>query len=132
MSLTLSRDSRDNVFFPTSGSNFTLYSELAGGPLQGDFSYFKQIAQVSWFTKAVWKLALRTKWRFGYVTGYDGKDAPPDERFYLGGTGPDGIRGYADRSVGPIDGGLREVLFSNELGAPIAGDQIIGWFRGFE
>ena len=126
VSVTLSRDSRDNVFFPTSGSNFTLYSELAGGPLQGDFNYFKQIAQVSWFTKAVWKLALRTKWRFGYVTGFDSEVAPPDERFYLGGTGPDGIRGYADRSVGPIDGGLREILFSNELGAPIAGDQIIG------
>lgn len=126
VSLTFSRDSRDNVFFPTSGSNFTVYSEIAGGPLQGDFSYFKQIAQVSWYTKTIWKLALRTKWRFGYVTGYDGKEPPPDERFYLGGTGPDGIRGYSDRSVGPNDGGLREVIFSTEYAAPIAGDQIVG------
>lgn len=126
VSLTFSRDSRDNVFFPTSGSNFTIYSEIAGGPLQGDFNYFKQIMQVSWYTRTVWKLALRTKWRFGYVTGYNGTDAPPDERFYLGGTGPDGIRGYADRSIGPEDGGLREIIFSTEYGAPIAGDQIVG------
>jgi outer membrane protein insertion porin family len=126
VSLTFSRDSRDNVFFPTSGSNFIIYSEFAGGPLQGDFNYFKQITQVSWFTNTVWKLALRTKWRFGYVTGYGGKEAPPDERFYLGGTGADGIRGYADRSIGPSEGGLREMIFSTEYGAPIAGDQIVG------
>lgn len=126
ISLTFSRDSRDNIFFPTAGSNFTIYSEVAGGPLQGDFNYFKQIMQVSWYTKTIWKLALRTKWRFGYVTGYNGTDTPPDERFYLGGTGPDGVRGYSDRSIGPRDGGLREVIFSAEYGAPIAGDQIVG------
>ena len=122
---TLSRDSRDNIFFPTNGSEITIYNEFAGGPLQGDFNYFKQIVQVSWFTKTVWELALKTKWRFGYVTGYNGKEAPPDERFYLGGTGPDGIRGYADQSVGPEEGGLREILFSAEYGAPIAGDQVV-------
>ncbi len=126
VSLTFSRDSRDNIFFPTTGSNFTIYSEFAGGPLQGDFNYFKQIMQVSWYTRTIWKLALRTKWRFGYVTGYDGVEVPPDERFYLGGTGPDGLRGYADRSIGPRDGGLREVIFSAEYGAPIAGDQVVG------
>lgn len=126
VSLTLSRDSRDNVFFPTAGSNFTLYSEIAGGPLQGDFDYFKQIMQVSWYTRTIWKLALKTKWRFGYVTGYNDMEAPPDERFYLGGTGADGIRGYADRSIGPSEGGLREIIFSTEYGAPIAGDQVVG------
>ncbi|MCK4696557.1 MAG: outer membrane protein assembly factor BamA [Candidatus Cloacimonetes bacterium] len=125
-SLTFSRDSRDNIFFPTSGSFFTLYSELAGGLLQGDFNYFKQIAQVSWFTKTIWELSLKTKWRFGYVAGYGGEEAPPDERFYLGGTGPDGIRGYPDRSIGPHEGGLREIIFSAEYGAPIAGDLIVG------
>lgn len=126
LSLTFTRDSRDNVLFPTEGSELVLYNELAGGPLQGDFSYFKQIAQVSWYTKTFWELTLRTKWRFGYVTGFEGREVPPDERFYLGGTGPDGIRGYADRSVGPNEGGLREILFSTEYAAPLAGDQIIG------
>ncbi|MCD4817968.1 MAG: outer membrane protein assembly factor BamA [Candidatus Cloacimonetes bacterium] len=125
MSLTISRDSRDNYIFPTSGSDFTLYSEIAGGPLGGDFNYFKQIAQVSWFSKTFWEFALKVKWRMGFVTGYNGKVVPPDERFYLGGTGPDGIRGYADRSVGPREGGLREILFSTEYGFPVAGDQIV-------
>lgn len=128
VSLNLTRDSRDNNLFATTGSQLTLYSEFAGGPLQGDFDYFKQIAQVSWFTKTYWKLVLATKWRFGYVNGFNGKDVPPDERFYLGGTGADGLRGYGDNDVGPEDGGLREIIFSTEYSAPIAGDQIVGLF----
>lgn len=126
VSLNLTRDSRDNNLFATTGSQLTLYSEFAGGPLQGDFDYFKQIAQVSWYTKTYWKLVLATKWRFGYVNGFNGKDVPPDERFYLGGTGADGLRGYGDNEVGPDDGGLREIIFSTEYSAPIAGDQIVG------
>lgn len=124
---TVSRDTRDNIFFPTRGSQITLFSELAGGPLGGDFDYFKQIAQVNWYTETWFKLTLRTKWRFGYVTPYGrSEDAPPDEKFYLGGTGADGIRGYPDRSIGPTGGGSREIIFSTELGYPIGGDQIIG------
>lgn len=126
LNFTLSRDTRDNIFFPTKGSQITLYSELAGGPFLGDFDYFKQIAQVNWYAEAWKKLTLRTKWRFSYITPYaDSKDAPPDEKFYLGGTGVDGIRGYPDRSIGPVGGGTRAILFSSELGYPVAGDQII-------
>ncbi len=126
VNFTLSRDTRDNVFFPTKGSQITLYSEVAGGLFMGDFDYFKQIAQINWYAEAWKKLALRTKWRFSYITPY-GKsdDAPPDEKFYLGGTGADGIRGYPDRSIGPAGGGTRAIIFSTELGYPIAGDQII-------
>ncbi len=124
---TLSRDTRDNVFFPTTGSQFTLYTELAGGPFGGNFDYFKQIAQVNWYTETWKKIVLRTKWRFCYVAPYgNSSDAPPDEKFYLGGTGADGIRGFADRSIGPAGGGTRAILFSTELGYPIGSDQIVG------
>jgi len=132
VSATISRDTRDNVFYPTTGSNFTIFNELAGGPLQGNFSYYKQIAQASWYTKTFWKLVLRTKWRLGYVEGYNDSEVPPDERFYLGGVGSDSVRGYADRSIGPTDengnvtGGYRSIVFSSEYAAPLAGDQIVG------
>jgi outer membrane protein insertion porin family len=126
LSATISRDTRDNIFFPTRGSQLTLFSELAGGLLGGDFDYFKQIAQVNWYMETWYKITLRTKWRFGYITPYGrSDDAPPDEKFYLGGTGVDGIRGYPDRSIGPEGGGSREIIFSSELGYPIGGDQII-------
>lgn len=124
---TIGRDTRDNVFFPTKGTQVTLYTEVAGGPLGGDFDYYKQIAQVNWYTEAWKKITMRSKWRFCYITPYgDSNDAPPDEKFYLGGTGADGIRGYPDRSIGPVGGGTRAIIFSTELGYPIAGDQIIG------
>jgi outer membrane protein insertion porin family len=124
--LTLSRDSRNNVFFPTTGSQITIYNEFAGGPLGGHFDYYKFISQVSWYTETYAKFVLRSKWRFGYVTSYgQSSEVPPDERFYLGGTGPDGIRGYGDREIGPDDGGTREILFSTELAYPIGGDQLI-------
>lgn len=123
---TISRDTRDNIYFPTRGSQITLFTEGAGGLLGGDFDYFKQIAQVNWYSEIWNKITLRAKWRFGYVTPYgNSKDVPPDEKFYLGGTGVDGIRGYPDRSVGPEGGGTREMIFSTEVGYPIGGDQLI-------
>jgi outer membrane protein insertion porin family len=126
ISATISRDTRDNIYYPTRGTQLTLFSELAGGLLGGNFNYFKQIAQVNWYMELWYKLTLRTKWRFGYITPYGSSDdAPPDEKFYLGGTGVDGIRGYPDRSIGPDGGGSREIIFSTELGYPIGSDQII-------
>ncbi len=129
LSLTFSRDSRDNIYHPTSGTHFIVFSELAGGPLQGNFNYFKQILQTTWHTRTFWKLILRSKWRFGYITAFgDSDEVPPDERFYLGGTGADGLRGYAERSIPTKtdEGGLRAIIHSTELTVPIAGDQIIG------
>jgi len=128
-SLTFSRDSRDNIYYPTTGSHLIFFSELAGGPLGGDFDYFKQILQSTWYTRTFWKLVLRSKWRFGYVTPYGRSDeVPPDERFYLGGTGPDGLRGWVERSIPArsAEGGLRAIIHSTEFTVPIAGDQIIG------
>jgi len=125
LGLTISRDSRDNVFFPTKGSQITIYNELAGGFLGGNFDYYKFISQVSFYTETYYKFVLRNKWRFGYVTSFgQSASVPPDERFYLGGTGPDGIRGYGDRSIGPNEGGTREIIYSTELAYPIGGDQL--------
>ncbi|MCD4829103.1 MAG: outer membrane protein assembly factor BamA [Candidatus Cloacimonetes bacterium] len=125
--LTFSRDSRDNVFYPTAGSQFTIYQEIAGGILGGDFDYYKVIGEMRWFIKTFWKLVLRTKVRYSYVTAYGRSDlVPPEERFYLGGTGVEGVRGYPDHSIGPDDGGHRAVIMSSEYAFPIAGDQIIG------
>jgi len=135
VSLTLTRDSRDNVFFPSTGTRVVIHGELAGGILGGDNDFYKQITEVSWFTPLVWSTVLRTKWRVGFIDGYGTKNSvvPPEERFYLGGIGSDGIRGYPDRSITPrvtneeyLVGGLRSVLFSTEIGFPIASDQFVG------
>jgi outer membrane protein insertion porin family len=127
-SFTLMRDSRDNVFFPTSGSRVLSNTQLAGGPFGGDFDFVRQITEVSWFTPAFGDFVFRTKWRMGFIESFAGSDIPPDERFFLGGTGPDGIRGFPDRSIAPdrFEGGTRSIIFSNELGVPITSDQLVG------
>ncbi len=126
--VTLERDGRDNVFRPSSGALIRLFTELAGGPIGGSENYYKEIIQTNWYLKLFWKLALGMKWRFGYVKEFGESDnVPPDERFYPGGTGPDGIRGYIDRSVVPsLGGGKAELICSSEITFPISGDQIIG------
>ncbi len=127
VSVTFSRDSRDNYFFATGGTQLTLYNEIAGGALQGDFDYYKAIGEFRWYVPTFWKLVLRSKLRMGYATAFgSSEEVPPEERFYLGGTGSDGIRGYADRSIGPQDGGIREILFSTEYAFPIAPETVIG------
>jgi outer membrane protein insertion porin family len=73
--------------------------------LGGDFDYFKQIAQVNWYTDTWKKIILRTKWRLllSFTSVWRIKRFPANEKFYLGGTGADGIRGFADRSVALLE-----------------------------
>jgi outer membrane protein insertion porin family len=127
--LTLERDDRDNVFRPSEGSLVRSYTEMAGGILGGSENYIKEIVQTNWYLKLFWKFSLGVRWRVGYVKAFgDTKEVPPDELFYPGGTGSDGIRGYPDNSVVPEDqdGGKAEFITSSEITFPISGDQIIG------
>jgi len=127
--LTLERDDRDNVFRPSEGSLVRSYTEMAGGILGGSENYIKEIIQTNWYLKLFWKFSLGIRWRVGYVKAFgDTKEVPPDELFYPGGTGSDGIRGYPDNSVVPEDqdGGKAEFITSTEVTFPISGDQIIG------
>lgn len=125
VALTLERDGRDNVFRATQGSLIRSSTELAGGPLQGDINFYKQIFQTNWYLPLVWKTALGVKWRLGYVNSFgETETVPPEERFYPGGIGLDGIRGYSERSIPGYEGGNAELILSSELTIPIAGDQL--------
>ncbi len=101
-SVTLTRDSRDYVFNPISGSALTYTLGLSFG----DIRYHRHIIDASQYFPLFWKFGLMTRTRLGYITGFHAADTVPVyERFTPGGTGPDGIRGYGERSVGPRDGG---------------------------
>ena len=104
---TYLRDSRDLPEFPTAGSVTSYALELAGGPLQGDENYHKHVVDSEFYVPLTWKLVLMLKSRVGYIGGFgDDHYVPFGERFMPGGMGFDGmIRGYADRSVGPIEEG---------------------------
>lgn len=105
----ISRNSTDSPIFPTLGSNFSLLTELSGGPLPGAADYGKVVLNVDFFIPlgSNQRLTLALLSAFGGIFGI-GEDPyiPPQELFYMGGTGlgqfsTTPLRGYEDRSVGP-------------------------------
>ncbi len=115
-SLTLTRDSRDYIFNPSSGSAVTYTLDLSAG----DIKFHRHIFDASQYFPLFWKFSLMGRTRLGYISGFSPADTVPIyERFTPGGTGPDGIRGYPDAQVGPREGsyyvgGNAMTLFSLE------------------
>lgn len=107
---TISRNSTDNPIFPSTGSNLSLSTEISGGILPGNVRYQKWIFNSDWYTPlfATNRLVFSASTIFGYLNGFtDEPNIPPIEYFYMGGV-PIGygyatpLRGYEDRSVGPV------------------------------
>lgn len=124
----LKRDTRDDAFFPTEGSVTSLAVEFAGGPLGGDNSFIKYVAEGVKYFPLFWDTTFVTHGVIGYVQGFGGKDIPVYERFYLGGINT--IRGFRTRTIGPRDtatndiiGGDKEVFANFEYLFPLVTEQ---------
>lgn len=101
-SITLTRDSRDYIYNPLTGSAVTYTLDLS----IGDIRFQRHTVDFTQHLPLFWKFGLKGRTRLGYITGFSSADTVPIyERFYPGGTGPDGIRGYGERTVGPYDAG---------------------------
>ena len=119
---SLVRDSRDNIFEPSSGSRNSLEFMFAG--LGGDTQFYKVIAESAWFVPLpVFNLVWAVRGLFGMAEGWGGQEVPIFERFFLGGATT--LRGQRTRSVAPKDrqgeviGGDKELLFNTELLIPV-------------
>lgn len=120
-------DDRDNAFNPTMGWKHQLSVEFAGGPLGFDNNFVKLIEDSSHFISLPAgfvfgehvKLGVGQGYWFG-GTGYT--DLPIYEKFFAGGT--DTIRGYNERSVGPVNGGDALFVSNTELKHLIVGPLI--------
>ena len=125
-SLTLSfkRDARDDYYAPTKGSLHTLSLENAGGILGGDNTFYKFTGDTNWYFPLPLSTVLHLRGRAGIVEGYDGKEVPIYERFFLGGIHT--IRGFEYGEAGPKDefgeviGGKKMVIFNAELLFPLS------------
>lgn len=122
-SFALVRDTRDAPFGSARGTFNSLSTEWSGGDfLRGNVQYQKYIYESRWYHPVFWKTAILFRVRGGVVDGYKNPNAVPVyERFYPGGTGEDGVRGYDDRSLGPQDpttsynlGGRHLLIFTTE------------------
>lgn len=100
--LTFLRDTRDSLIFTRNGNRTTIATEFAG--LGGDVNYFKMEGKTAHFipTFDTLQQTLSIISRLGSVAPYgDSDDVPFYDRFYLG--GPDTLRGFDYRDVGPRD-----------------------------
>ncbi len=109
----LSRNSTDSPIFPTKGSNFSLTTELSGGPfLPGTTKFHKHVLNLDWYLPLFRssRVTLVASNMLGFIFELDASpNIPISELFYMGGTGlgqfnVTPLRGYDDRSVGPLNG----------------------------
>ena len=110
---SITRDSRNRPEFPTMGSQMNWVSTLSGSILGGEEDFHKHVFTLKWYIPAAEKLVFHQMMKIGAILqipdpGSDRSILPPDERFFMGGTGiPYGemLRGYLDNTVGPLTGG---------------------------
>ncbi len=102
ITLSLSRNSTDNPFFPTDGSSSLFRYELNGGPLGGDLDFHKILSDYDWYQALPGKFVFHMGTSMGWITSF-GKtlEVPDYEKFRLGGNRIYGLRGYRDLSVVP-------------------------------
>ncbi|MBT65490.1 MAG: outer membrane protein assembly factor BamA [Puniceicoccaceae bacterium] len=100
--LTFLRDNRETLVFTRKGNRSSLSFEYAG--IGGDVNYYKMEGRTAHFipTFDTFKQSLSILARAGSVTPLGDNDIVPFyDRFYLG--GPDTLRGFDYREVGPRD-----------------------------
>ncbi|TAN36732.1 MAG: outer membrane protein assembly factor BamA [Verrucomicrobia bacterium] len=101
--LELVHDSRDKVFVPTSGNRTSFSAQLAGGPLGGDTDEYGFQARSTQFFPLWFDHVLNVRGQMAVVDSYGSSDRVPlFDRLFLG--GPQTLRGFKYREVGPTDG----------------------------
>ncbi|MGC8867920.1 MAG: BamA/OMP85 family outer membrane protein, partial [Elusimicrobiales bacterium] len=107
VSIEFSRDTRDYIWDPTSGTRFSVGIEVFGGLFGGDVNIYKPTISHSYnkklFSIGGWPFVFSVANRFGWVKEFsDSDDVPVYERFFLGGA--DSLRGYnPNGQVGPLE-----------------------------
>ncbi|MFQ5432095.1 MAG: outer membrane protein assembly factor BamA [Nitrospinota bacterium] len=113
------KDRRNNFMNPSKGYKLKADTKIAGGPLGGDRNFYKITAEGSKYYSLPLGLVFMARSQARYATGYDGKELPFFEHYYIGGIGS--LRGFSYLDVGPLDdngdviGGDSSLLFNFEL-----------------
>jgi outer membrane protein insertion porin family len=116
-----SRDTRDDILYPTRGRLQSLLVETAL-PF-GDLQYYKVNYLQQNFLPIYGDFVLMLRGDLGYADGYGGLPLPFFKAFYAGGVGS--VRGYGQSSLGPQDiygnatGGKRKIVGNVELFYPV-------------
>jgi outer membrane protein insertion porin family len=116
ISLSLTRDSRDNLFDPRRGTLSSLRGDVAGGILGGDYSFYRYLGDISGFYNPLGDIVFAARARGGMIEplGETGV-VPLGERFPL--RGSDAVRGYAEEDL--TEGGYYLTTFNLEMRFPV-------------
>ena len=133
VTVTFTRNSTDNPFYPTRGSRLQWSNEIAGGFLGGVEQFMKQTVDLKNYSRLAGPFTLLLRGKAGFLSG---PTVPDYERFRLGGTTYDYLRGYPDYYVVPranitrssttgavldrYPGGRTALILTSELQFPIA------------
>lgn len=122
LSLGMTYDHTDNIFWPTRGIRVSLENEIAG--LGGNVKFNRPALDFRAYRLGGWKNVIAFRANFTTVSNPFDDDVPPDyEQFYLG--GPHTVRGYDDREinirnvVGQQEGGRTAFFYNLEYRIPI-------------
>ncbi len=120
--ITLTRNSTDSPFHPTSGTRTSVSVEATGGAaLGGDVNFQRYDGSFAWYEKLFWNMSLAVRYEIGALVS-----APPDyELFRLGGNRRYSVRGYDFFEIVPEGnpeflGGRYMQTLSYEVTLPLA------------
>jgi outer membrane protein insertion porin family len=107
VTLSFARTSTDNPFYASRGSRTTWTNTIAGGALGGVESFYKSTFDIKNYSRLHGPFVLMLRGRTGFLAG---SRVPDYERFRLGGTAVDYLRGYPDYYVVPRTNITRDPL----------------------
>jgi outer membrane protein insertion porin family len=126
ISLSLTRDSRDNILDPKTGTLSSLRGDIAGSILGGDNNFYRYVGDITAFFNPLGDIVFAARARGGVIQPFEPSTAVPfSERFPL--RGSDAIRGFAEENLEA--GGYYLTSFNAEMRFPLF--KIFNRYLGF-
>lgn len=101
-SSSISRDRRDFILNPTTGSYRAFRFDVAGGILGGDNNFYSMLLSLQKYFKLGRSTVFAVRSRIGYADAFGPSSdtgVPIESRFFTG--GGNSVRGYRENSLGP-------------------------------
>jgi len=98
---SISYSSVNSAMNPTGGKEFSYSLSLEGGPMGGNVNSLENLFRSQYFRPSFHhRNVIAMNFQVADITGYGGKDAPPYNKFYLG--GENDVRGFYLYTISPF------------------------------
>jgi outer membrane protein insertion porin family len=101
ISPTLTYNTVDSPINPKHGKSYSYAASFVGGPLGGNVNTFSNVFDSTYYHPVYHKRnTLALHFLTSFITGYGGKEVPPNTRFYAG--GEQDVRGFDFYTISPF------------------------------